>query len=92
MSSLGARKVALVQASFELVAALGVNAADIFYAELFAIDPSLRAMFKGDMQDQQRKLVRAMEPVVRSLRTPESLLDFVTSLAVKEYSERAPGG
>ena len=49
-----ARQVALVQASFEKAAALGEKVAEIFYAELFAIDPALRRMFKGDMADNAR--------------------------------------
>jgi len=51
---MNAQQVALVQESFKKAAALGEQVADIFYAELFAIDPALRAMFKGDMQQQKK--------------------------------------
>jgi hemoglobin-like flavoprotein len=76
-------KVALVQQSFEKVAALGLKAAEIFYSELFAIDPSLRAMFKGDMREQHKKLLSALALVVRSLHTPEKIVSAVEKLAVK---------
>ncbi|MEJ2375360.1 MAG: hypothetical protein P8Y53_00925 [Pseudolabrys sp.] len=52
-----ARRIALVQDSFEKVSALGLQATEIFYRELFAIDPSLRAMFSDDLKDQQKKLM-----------------------------------
>lgn len=52
-------QVLLVQRSFEEVAALGEKVAELFYAELFAIDPSLRQMFKGDMRGQHQKLLAA---------------------------------
>ena len=78
-----ARKTALVQQSFEKVAALGVTAAELFYAELFAIDPSLRTMFRGSMPEQHRKLLSALALVVRSLHTPEKIIGAVEKLAVK---------
>lgn len=78
-----ARQIALVQASFEKVATLGVKAAELFYAELFAIDPSLQSMFSGDMKEQHKKLLSALALVVRALHTPEKILHAVEKLAVK---------
>lgn len=77
------RQVALVQQSFDKVAGLGEAAAELFYGELFAIDPSLRAMFKGDMGDQHKKLLAALAVVVRSLHAPTAILPAVKALAVK---------
>jgi len=78
-----ARKIALVQASFEKVSAIGPKAAEIFYAELFAIDPSLRSMFSSDLRDQQRKLLAALALVVGSLHAPEKIINRIEALAVK---------
>ncbi|HML07453.1 MAG TPA: globin family protein [Xanthobacteraceae bacterium] len=80
---MNARQTALVQQSFEKVAALGLPAIELFYSELFAIDPSLRSMFKGDMKEQQKKLLSALTLVVRSLHTPEKIIPAVQKLAVK---------
>ena len=77
------RKIALVQQSFEKVAKLGVKVAELFYAELFAIDPSLRSIFKGSMQEQHTKLLSTLALVVRSLHTPEKIIIPVQKLAVK---------
>jgi len=52
-----AQKIQMVQRSFENVAAMGLPAAEVFYTELFAIDPSLRAMFPDDMKEQHKKLL-----------------------------------
>ena len=76
-----ARKIALVQESFER-AALGSEIAELFYAELFAIDPSLRAMFSGDMRNKNTKVLRRSTNV-RSLHAPHELLCNVESLAKK---------
>jgi hemoglobin-like flavoprotein len=78
-----ARKIALVQDSFEKVAGLGIQAAELFYAELFAIDPSLREMFDVDLRNQQKKLLAALAVVVRALHTPEKILHGAETLAVK---------
>ena len=77
------RQVALVQQSFETAAGLGDKVAELFYAELFGIDPSLRAMFKGDMREQRKKLLATLALVVRSLHAPEKILPAVKNLAVK---------
>lgn len=76
-------QIKLVQDSFEKVAPLGDKVAEIFYAELFAIDPSLKRMFKGDMKQQGRKLLTALAMVVRGLNKPESVVPAAEKLAVK---------
>lgn len=80
---MNADQITLVQQSFEKAATLGDKVAEIFYAELFAIDPSLRTMFKGDMKEQRRKLLSALALVVRSLDAPEKIIAPVQKLAVK---------
>jgi hemoglobin-like flavoprotein len=44
-------QVTLVQETFAVIAPIADDAAALFYRRLFAIDPSLRAMFNGDMSD-----------------------------------------
>ena len=78
-----ARTVKMVQDSFEDVAKLGDTAIEIFYGELFRIEPSLRHMFKKDMSEQRTKLLTALATVVRYLNAPEKILASVQKLAVK---------
>ena len=47
----------LVRESFAKLAPDGIAATAIFYDRLFALDPSLRALFKDDMAEQGRKLM-----------------------------------
>lgn len=62
---------------------LGEKVADIFYSELFAIEPKLQAMFRGDMKEQKKKLLATLALVVRSLHAPEKILRPAQNLAVK---------
>ena len=78
-----AHSVKLVQDSFEKVAALGDKAVELFYNELFEIDPSLRKMFKEDMTEQRSKLNAALGLVIRSLHAPDKILQPVKTLALK---------
>lgn len=78
-----ASRIVQVQESFEKVVAMGPRAAEIFYEEFFALDPSLRQMFNGDMRDQQRKLLAALSFVTRSLHAPEQFLSEIEKLAVR---------
>jgi len=78
-----AKQVALVQESFEKAAALGDKVADLFYEELFAIDPTLRAMFRGNMREQKKKLLTTLAFVVRSLHVPEKIIKPAQNLAIK---------
>jgi hemoglobin-like flavoprotein len=80
---MNAHEIALVQQSFEKVAPLGEKVAELFYEELFAIDPSLSHMFKGDMRDQHRKLISVLAMVIRSLHTPEKIIEPAQKLAIR---------
>ena len=80
------RQIALVQDSFGKAAKLGEAVPEIFYAELFAIDPSLRKMFRGEMAEQGRKLLVALDLVVKGLNQPEKIIPVAEKLAVKHVS------
>jgi hemoglobin-like flavoprotein len=76
-------QIALVQQSFSKAAALGEQVAELFYAELFAIDASLRPMFKGDMREQGKKLLATLAFVVRGLDRPDQIIPAAQKLAVQ---------
>lgn len=78
-----ARKIRLVQESFQTVAADGPKVGEIFYQELFAIDPTLRSMFRNSMEDQNNKLFAALTLIVRSLTSLEDVATPLETLAVK---------
>jgi hemoglobin-like flavoprotein len=58
-------QVALIRATWRQITPLGAAAASLFYERLFALDPSLRAMFAhADMEQQGKKLLQALGVVV----------------------------
>jgi len=72
--------IRLVQQSFEHVAPIADAAAALFYRRLFALDPSLRALFPGDLQEQQRKLMTMLGVAVRGLDHLETIVPAVQKL------------
>jgi len=74
------RQIALVQDSWNDVLAVSETAAQLFYLRLFALDPSLRLMFKGEMREQGRKLIAMMSVAVNGLTRIETLVPVVEAL------------
>jgi len=52
----------------------------MFYDRLFVLDPKLRALFKGDMREQGRKLMTLLKMAVNGLRNLERLVPSVEAL------------
>jgi len=75
------QQIALVRESFAKVVPIREQAAGLFYDRLFAIDPSTRPLFRGDMKSQGAKLMAAIGAVVKSLDRIETMLDDLRALA-----------
>lgn len=73
-------QIALVQNSFAVVAPIADDAAALFYRRLFEIDPTLKAMFKGDMAEQRRKLMQMLTAAVKGLNRIDRLIPVVEDL------------
>ena len=71
---------ALVQTSFAQVRPIADAAAALFYRRLFELDPTLRPLFKGDMEEQGRKLMEMIGLAVKGLDRPEALLPALAAL------------
>jgi hemoglobin-like flavoprotein len=74
------RQVELVQSSWASVEPIADAAAEIFYSKLFALDPSLKALFRGDMREQGRKLMSMIAFAVKGLSRLETLVPGVQAL------------
>lgn len=70
----------LVRASFEKVLPIADAAAALFYRRLFELDPSLKPLFKGDMREQGRKLMSAIQLVVAGLDRLDKIVPAVQHL------------
>ena len=73
-------QIALVQESFKKVVPIKEAAAGLFYDRLFTLDPSLRSLFKGDMEEQGRKLMAMFATAVGGLTRLESIVPAVEAL------------
>src|ERR1044071_3386083 len=71
---------ALVQDSWPLVEPIADPAAELFYGRLFALDPSLKPLFRGDMKEQGKKLMQMITVVVRGLNRLDDLEPAIESL------------
>jgi hemoglobin-like flavoprotein len=73
-------QIELVQTTFKSVQPIAETAAELFYKRLFEIDPSLRPMFRGDMQEQGRKLMQMLAVAVAGLTRFDQLLPAVEDM------------
>ncbi|MDG4900995.1 hemin receptor [Mesorhizobium sp. M1A.F.Ca.IN.022.07.1.1] len=75
-------QIRLVQDSFREVVPIKEAAAALFYEKLFAIDASLKGLFRAtDMSRQGAKLMAALGFVVHGLSRAETILPAVQDLA-----------
>src|SRR5260370_4354589 len=74
------RQIELVQHSFKLVTPILDSATMMFYQRLFELDPSLRYMFHGPLEEQARKLGHVLTVVVKGLSRSEQILGAVEEL------------
>ena len=79
-------QIKLVQDSFAKVAPISEQAAVLFYGRLFAVAPSVRAMFPDDMKEQRKKLMATLAVVVGGLSNLEVVLPAASALAKRHVS------
>ncbi len=73
-------QVSLVQGTFAKVAPISEAAAEIFYAKLFELDPSLKPLFTTDIKEQGKKLMTMIGAAVGGLSNLEALVPVVQEL------------
>ena len=61
------QQVELVKKTWVMVVPISDKAAELFYGRLFELEPEYRSMFKGDMMDQGKKLMKTINIAVESL-------------------------
>jgi nitric oxide dioxygenase len=80
------QQVNQVQTSFNKIIPIADPAAALFYGRLFAIAPETRALFRGDMHRQGRKLMSAIATVVSGLGDFEAIVPVACDLAKRHVS------
>ena len=80
---MNATQIDLVRSSFARVQPIADAAAAIFYEKLFALDPTLRPLFKGDIAVQGQRLMMMIAAAVRLLDRPEQLMPVLRGLGAR---------
>lgn len=76
-------QIELVKSSWAKVVPIADTAAELFYGKLFNLDPSLKPLFKGDMVEQGRKLMKMINTAVNSLDRLDAILPGVQQLGIR---------
>lgn len=76
-------QIALIQKSFDKVRPIADEAGALFYERLFSIDPPLRNLFKGDMDEQAHKLMVTLAAVVDGLDNLGAIVPDVHALGAR---------
>lgn len=74
------RQIQLIRETFPLVQEVAGPLALLFYGRLFERDPSLRAMFRGDIRAQGDKLMAMIGSVVDSVEHWDSLAPVLRAM------------
>jgi hemoglobin-like flavoprotein len=80
------RQVSLVRETWERVVPIQEQAATIFYQTLFAADPSLRPLFRSNLDEQKRKLMTMIGVAVNALDRLETIAPAVRNLGQRHGS------
>jgi hemoglobin-like flavoprotein len=73
-------QIQLVQDSWKQAQVHADKVAQMFYTRLFEMNPELRPLFRGDMQEQQRKFMQMMSLAVDGLEQTEQLVPMLYEL------------
>lgn len=74
------QQIHLVQATWSRVLLMRDSAAQLFYAKLFELEPSLRGLFRSDMSQQGQKLVQVLDAAVNGLSRLDRLVPIIQDL------------
>jgi len=79
-------QIELVKSSWAQVVPIADTAAKLFYGKLFDLDPALKPLFKGDMGEQGRKLMRMVGTAVNGLDQLDRIVSDVKDLGVRHVA------
>src|SRR5947208_2337671 len=74
-------QVQIIRLTFAQVMQQKMEVGRLFYDRLFTIAPDTRSMFKGDIEEQSRKLMDTLAVAIGTLRDPSALSALLGDLA-----------
>ena len=84
-------QAAEIRRSWQLVAPIADEVAELFYARLFELDPTLRTLFHTEPAVQRRKLMDSLTFIVTRADRPNELVPMLAALGERHvrYGVRA---
>ncbi len=79
-------QLVLIKESWSKVVPISDKAAELFYGKLFELDPSLKPLFKGNMEEQGKKLMKMINTAVNGLDRLEEIVPAVQQLGVRHVA------
>jgi hemoglobin-like flavoprotein len=76
----------LVKTSWAQVTPIADQAAGLFYGKLFELDPAIRPLFKGDMVEQGKKLMKMINTAVNGLDRLDEIVPAVRQLGARHLA------
>lgn len=77
------RQIELIEDSWDFVITNTEEAGKLFYERLFSESPHLRPLFKGEMRDQERKLISLITFAVSKLNNIDEIIKDVEALGAR---------
>ncbi len=74
------KQIELVTNSWDKIIPIAEVAADLFYNRLFELDPSLKALFTGDMKQQGEKLMSMITIAVKALNRLDDVVPAIQQM------------
>jgi len=78
--------ILLVQSSWDQVIPARNVVAELFYQKLFELDPALRALFTGDLDQQRAKFLQMISATVHGLDRLDALLPVLRELGTRHVA------
>jgi hemoglobin-like flavoprotein len=77
-------QVVLIKKTWKLFRGIGpAVVGDTFYSKLFALHPPLRRMFRGDMEEQYRRLMDMLNTIIGNLDKRDVLDQSIISITIR---------
>lgn len=77
------KQIDIIEETWDFVITNTEEAGQLFYDRLFKESPELRPLFKGDMKDQERKLMSLITFAVSKIRNIDEIIDDVRALGTR---------
>lgn len=76
-------QIILVRTSFEKIVPINEQAAALFYAKLFDIDPHLHRLFKSDLKEQGKKLMQVLSTAIENLEQIDKFVPHIRAMGAR---------